>query len=197
MISSFKLEERLFDYFDTVFGTSASAFLFSNSASANYIVGRYYDAPRPAASTLLVYDLLSVKPLGNTQSVDTVTIDRYTREESVDILRQIEVGVNIISKYKGYAKDALSFLIASNQTTRGAEACYPNISASSFDIALMNIDGIKDLTELENSMWTDRVEANFIFNFADTLTFGTQNLIVAPSGVELTKTKVDFDIELK
>jgi hypothetical protein len=197
MISSYQLEERLFDYFDGIYGTSASAFYFTNAASSNYMVGRYYDAVRPAASTLLIYDVNSLEPLGNTQSVDTVKIDRVTKVESVEILRKFAVSVNIISKFKGKAKDALSFLIASNQTTRGAEACYPNISASSFDIALMNIDGIKDLTEIENSMWTDRVEANFIFNFADTLTFGTQNLIVAPSGVELTKTKVDFDIELK
>lgn len=197
MISAFQIEARLYDYFNTIFGSNATAFGFSASASASFIVGRYYDTVRPAVSTVLVYDVNNITTLGNTQSVDSVSINRTTGNETVDMLRRADVTVNIISKFKGSAKDAMSFLIASNQTTRGYEACYPSLSASSFDIALSNITEIKDLSEIENGMWTERIEAEFNFNFADTLSFGVQGLITAPSSVDLTKTKIDFDIEVK
>lgn len=196
MISSYQLENRVYDFFDTIYQDDKSIFLFDNSASGSFIVGRYYDTPRPSASTILVFDLKSIMPLGSSLSSDEVVLDRVTREEYINMIRQANVTVNIISKYKGCAKDAMSFLLAGLQTTRGNEASYPSMSASSFDISCVNVTDIKDLSEVENSMWTERVEAEFYFQFKDRLSFGSQSFIDAPSSVYLTKNKIDYDIDM-
>jgi hypothetical protein len=198
MIGVYDIEERIYGYFDTIFGSEKSWFRFNTASSACFLVDRETDAPRPAASTLLFYRVDSVSPMGNTISIDDVVVDRATKEESVSTWRKIHVIVNILSKYKGDAKDALNFILAANQTTRGYNASYITTGATGFEMPLYYIDpNFRDLTGLENTAWTERVEADFYFNYKDSITFGEQGLITAPSSVYLTKDKVDFDIELK
>lgn len=199
MIGIFDIEERIYDYFDTIFGSEKSWFKFNTSASSCFLVDRETDTPRPPASTILFYRVDSVEPMGNTISIDDVIIDRTTRQESVETWRRVHVIVNILSKYKGDAKDALNFILASNQTTRGYSACYTGTGVTStFEMPLYYIDpNFRDLTDLENRAWTERVEADFFFNYKDTITFDNQPLIEAPSSVYLTKTKVDYIVELK
>jgi hypothetical protein len=195
MVTNSQIEERLFDYFNDVFGAERALFGFSDDENEAYIVDRQTDSPRPAASTVLFYRVESVAPIGGMITSDEVLIDRTgSRTEYIERQRKVHVITNILSKYKGLAKDAINFFIAASQTSRGYNSSY----TGTFEFPLHNIaNDLRDLTNLENDAWTERVEADLYFNFKDRIDLDVQNMIVAPSSVELTRTKVNYDIELK
>jgi hypothetical protein len=203
MIKTLDLEQRIFDYFNSLMAGDQTNFGFSSNPNLCYVAERGTDTPRPNEETLLYYRVDSVTPFGNANMVDDVIIDRTTKIERVEVWRRVHVIVNILSKGKGKAKDALSYLVAVNQTTRGEYASYgvtgtyPSVTGT-IEFPVYYIDpNFRDLTELENRSWSERVEADFHFNYKDVIAFEEQNLIVAPSSVYLTKTKVDFNTELK
>lgn len=195
MISVHTIEERLFDFFDTVFGSEKTLFGFPSAASSSYLVDRQTTAPRVSASSLLYYRVENITMLGNAVSGDRSYIDRTTGHEFIDIWRQAHVVVNVLTKRKGDAIGAMNFISAANQSTRHYEACY---NTGSFDLALHNVNrDFRNLTALENQAWTERVEADFYFNYKDTIELTeTNEFIGVPSTVYATKDKVNFEIDL-
>jgi hypothetical protein len=192
-ISVYQLEERIFDYFDTIFGSQKSLFGFADAASACFFVDRQTNAPRIAACSLLFYRVGTPETLGNSYS-DYNYLNRTTGIESIDFHRQVHVTVNVLSKQKGSAKGALSFLQLMNQTSRHYEASY---NTGDFDLPLHRIDpNMRDLSFLENASWDERVEADFYFNYTDVVSLSdVQSMVRAPSSVYATKDKVDFTID--
>lgn len=196
MITVYELESRVFGFFDKIFSGDQVSFGLSNSSCAAFIVDRQTEAPRTFNESILYYRVNDVSPIGNYISVDEVKINPSTGLEYIETLRKVHVVVNILSKSKGMAKTAMNFIIAANQTSRKLDACYSD--DFDFELPLYNIDrNIRDLTELENKAWTERVEADFYFNYKDVIDFDTQPLINTPSSVEDVSNIVHFEIDLK
>lgn len=195
MITNYQLEERVFEYFDAIFNGSQTQFGFNSNSEHSFIVDRQSNSPRPAVSTVLYFRVDPPVSLGN-QLSDYAYINRSTGLEQIDYHRQVRVTVNILSKLKGMSKSAMLYLQALNQTSRHYEACY---NTGDFNLACNSIENnFRDLSSIENSTWTERVEADLYFNYKDVIILTEPNsLIIAPSTVSLTKDKVDFDIELK
>jgi hypothetical protein len=195
LISVYDIERRVFDYFDVIFDGNQTLFGFGSAASTCFFTDRQTNAPRIAASTLLFYRVEPPVSLGNFNS-DHPYINRTTGIEQIDFHRQVHVVVNVLSKIKGAAKGAFEYISLLNQTTRHYEACY---NTGEFDLPVHNIDqNARDLTFLENAAWNERIEADFYFNYTDTIILNQpQSLIRAASAPEVVKDKVDFDIELK
>jgi hypothetical protein len=195
MITVYDIESRVYDYFDVLFNSNQTLFGFSSAASASFFVNNQTNAPRIAASTLLYYQVHEPYSLGNAFS-DHAYINHQTGIEQIDYHKQVHVTVNVLSKLKGMAKSSLVYLSALNQSTRHYEASY---NKGDFDLPLHNIDqNMIDLTYLENAAWAERIQADFYFNYTDTIVLGeVQPRIYAASSVEAVKDKVDIDINFK
>lgn len=195
MISTYDLEKRVYEFFDAIFYGDQVQFGFSSASSACFFSTKLTNAPRVAASSILFYTIKEVTSFGNTFS-DYSEIDRFDGKEKVYTWRKVPVEVCIMSKVKGAAKTAMSYIIALQPTTRHDKACY---DTGDFDLALHEIDtNMRDLSFLENGAWNERIDADFTFNYKDTIILGdNQPFIEAPSSVYLTKDKIDFDIDLK
>ena len=194
MIRVTDLQERVFDFLDKIFLGDRTTFYFDSDINECYITGKQTDAPRPAATSLIFYNLNPAESFGSLVGSDTPKIDRHTGLESIDIWRSVKVNLSIVSKVKGAAKDAMDFMISVAQTSRGNRACY---SATGFNFALYNMDRPIDLTELENRAWNERVDASLYFNYLDTISLENRFMISAPSAVELTKDKIQYTLEPK
>lgn len=193
MITVTDIEARVFDYLDVIFGDNKTLFGFNQAASACFFVDRQTNAPRLAASTLLYYRVDTPQSKGNLYG-DRPYINRNTGAESIDIHREVHVTLNVLSKLKGHAKGALSFLELVNQSQRNYEAAY---NTGDFDLALHRIDpNMRDLSFLENAAWAERAECDIYFNYVDTISLSDSGSMVrAPSSVYATKDKVEFSID--
>jgi hypothetical protein len=194
LITVYDLEARIYDYFDVLFAGNQSEFGFATSSSACFFTTNQTNAPRDAKDTLLYYRVDPSHSMGNIYS-DFSYINRTTGIETIKYNKEVKVTVNVLSKQKGMAKSALMYLATIQQTERHNKACY---DTGSFDLAVKNIDtNIRDLTYLENAAWAERAEVDYYFNYKDTIVFSEVHpLVIAPSSVEVTKDKVDFDIIL-
>lgn len=199
MISIKDIEKRIYNYFDTLMLSDGVLFGFS-AASASYMVDHQSNAVRPAASTVLLYRIEHNRPVGNQIASDRSVVDRTSGQEQMYIWRDLHVIVNILSKIKGAAKGAMSYLMMLNQSSRHYEAAY-NAPSATFDLPCYNIDNnIRDLTALENENWgyVERIESDWYFNYSDIIKLApTGYLVYAPSSVYDTPQVVEFDIELK
>lgn len=196
MIDIEDIHRRLFGYFDRVFGDERTLFNFNISPSACYMIDRQTDSPRPAVKTLLEYRVESNEPWGNGVSTDSPTFDLDTKEEKINVRRKLHVVCNVLSKKKGDAKDALNFFIAANQSSRHQDAAYSD--DFDFNLPMHRIDlPYRDLSVLENQAWTERVEADLHFNYMDTIEFGVQYSIPAPSTIFDTKDIIQYELETK
>jgi len=171
-------------------------FGFSSASSACYFSTKQTNFPRIAASTIMFYTVKPPVSFGNVFS-DYSMIDRNDGKEKIFTWRKVPVEISILTKIKGAAKGALSYMSALQSTTRHYEASY---NTGTFDLPLHNLDmnTARDLTFLENGAWNERIDADLYFNYKDEIVLGqTQGFIGVPSSVEDTHNRVDFDIYLK
>lgn len=194
MISAFDIEERVYEYLNALYNGNQGQFGFGEAASSCFFVDRQTNAPRLAASTLLYYRVDSPEKVGNAFG-DRPYIDRTTGIEKIDIHKRVRVTVNILSKVKSKAKDAMTYLEVINQSSRHYEAAY---NTGDFYFPMYDFGRPRDLTAIETSTWVERIETDVYFNYVDTITLSTpHSLITAPSTVAATKDKIDVAVNMK
>lgn len=184
MIAYRDIEKYLAQMWTTMLGSNAIDFGYSENENERVQVERQNGAPLPKASTILTfridnYDTWRSQRYGSA----TVGFDRYG-EEVISELRSFKCVVNIMSKDMGCAFDSARFVIANLQNNRYNEF----VNKKGRLLGIEQITRLKNLSDLENGTWTERVSFEVTMNFIETLYVNDKTLFVkvpdTPDGVK-------------
>lgn len=199
MITKKKIEDDLFTFFDTLFSVDRKNFGFyydeSNPLDSNrcFINERQSLAPRPADKTLLYFRIDDYDDWGS-QRVGTGHYYKQDNTEVITQLKTFECVTNIFSKIEGDAYDASNFLVAMAQSQRYEQMT----NEGKIFLRLKNVSEPRDLTVLENSVWVERIETRFVFNFRNEVENNEiQYSVRRPSDIGDTVNSVDYTNTLK
>lgn len=184
------IQNYIFDIFDTVFGEQAVDFGFSADKNKRYIFERQNISPLPSETTVLTY---RIDNFDNWRAQRYGRSSRYNEDgyEEIIELKTFRLRVNILSKELGSAFDAMRFFIANLQNER-----YNNMERRLLGIE--NISKMLNLTALENSTWSERIQVDVQMNFIDVITnddLGSFTRI--PVDVEDVTNSVKTNIDIK
>lgn len=188
------LEKYLTKTWVAMLGNNAPEFGFSEVENERVIVERQNGAPLPNANTVLTfrvdnYDNWRAQRYGR----GTIGYDRYGNEIICE-QRTFKCVVNIMSKNLGDAFDAARFVIANLQNNRYNKFVNENGRA----VGIEQISKLKNLSDIENGTWTERVNFEVQMNFLETIVVNDPTLFVKkpntlgelPESVEIhTETK--------
>lgn len=155
-------------------GPQAVELGFSEAENERCIAERQNSNPLPGASTVLTfridnYDNWRSQRYGR----GTIGYDRYGGE-IIGELRTFKCVVNIMSKTLGDAFDSARFLIANLQNNRYNEF----VSKNGRLLGIEQISKMKNLSDLENGTWTERVNFEVQMNFRETILVNDPTLFV-------------------
>lgn len=174
MIRYKEIEKYLANMWVYLLGPQALEFGFSAAENERAQAERQNGAPLPEAKTILTF---RVDNYDNWRSLrygtSTVSYDRYGAEK-VSELRTFRCIVNIMSKGLGDAFDAARFVIANLQNNRYNEFVTNNGRL----LGIEQIFPMKNLSDLENGTWTERVSFEVQMNFIDTYLVNDPTLFV-------------------
>lgn len=166
---------------------------FSEDENERVIVERLNGTPLPKASSIITfrideYNTWRAQRYGH----GTITYDRYGNEV-IGELRTFKCIVTIMSKGLGDAFDTARFLIANLQNGRYND--YVNNKGRLLGIE--QISTLRNLSDIENATWTERVEFDVQLNFRDTILVNNQTLFVKkPDTPGELPQSVDIDTKL-
>ena len=195
MISSQQVSNRIAQMLERFFLTDSLNYGFSATQGKRYIPENQNNATTPKVKSVLYFRYVPLKTIGNPISSMSKTFNRTNDKEVITEYKNIEITVNILSKTKGYAKDAMNFLMMAIQSDRKTSACYD--SSLAFDLILYNISEVRDLTEMENSTWTERQEISLFCTYKNDTNIDDALFTKLPESVEDTKNVIQFETELK
>lgn len=193
MIGYKELEKYLAQMWTTMLGARAVDFGYSENENERAQVERQNGAPLPKATTILTfriddYDNWRAQRYGS----GTVTFDRYG-EEVISELRTFKCIVNIMSKELGCAFDSARFVIANLQNNRYNDF----VNKKGRLLGIEQITRLKNLSDLENGTWTERVSFEVTMNFIETLYVNDKTLFVkVPESPDGVKSSVEIKTEL-
>jgi hypothetical protein len=193
MITDLQLSQRLFQFFDTMFGAEKVNFGFNADSNFAFNEDRQNNDLRTKDKTLLFYRMETDDKIGNQISSDTQVYNRDTGKEEIITMRQISVVMNIMTKEKGMAKDAMQAFLAYMQSTRRNNASYD----LPFPLVLVNSEIMQNLSALEEGAWVERLEKRLYFRYNDKITIGDIQFTQEPATLEETKEIIQYDITLK
>lgn len=193
MITSTALSNRIFKFFDSLFGTSKASFGFDNNSNLCFIEDNQNNAIRPEANTILFYRIEENEKTGNQISSDSQIYNRDTGKEIISTNRQITLVINILSKTKGNAKNAMQMLLALFQSTKMSTACYED----PFPFVMINALKAQDLTSLETGAWTERMEKTLYFRYNDNIVIGDIDFTQEIEQLEDVKDVYQYSLTLK
>lgn len=193
MITNEQLADRVFQFFNTIYGAQRTNYGFSADPTKAFIESEQNNAPRPDARTALYYTLSPTQKIGNKVVSDVQIYNRETLKEEIITMRKFSLTVNFLSKKKGYAKDAWEAFLAYSQSTRCRGACYD----LPFPLVLVNYENPQDLSALEEGAWAERIQVVLYFNFNDKFIVGDIQFTQEPETLEDTKDIVQFTVNLK
>lgn len=193
MITNKQLAQRIFDFFDTMYGSEKTTYGFNADSSLAFFEDQQNNDVRPQVQTALFYRLSPPKKIGNKLVSDVQNYNRTTHKEEIITMRKFVLTANFLSKKKGQAKDAYNALLSYIQSTRCQLACY----SLPFPLVLVNLSDPRDLTALEEGAWAERVEVDLFFNYNDKFVVGDIQFTQLPETVEDTKDIVQFTVNLK
>jgi len=193
MITDLQLSQRLFQFFDTMFGAEKVNFGFNADSNFAFNEDRQNNDLRTKDKTLLFYRMETDDKIGNQISSDTQVYNRDTGKEEIITMRQISVVMNIMTKEKGMAKDAMQAFLAYMQSTRRNNASYD----LPFPLVLVNSEIMQNLSTLEEGAWVERLEKRLYFRYNDKITIGDIQFTQEPATLEETKEIIQYDITLK
>ena len=164
MIKYADSEKYLANMWVALLGPQAVDFGFSEMENERAQVERQNGAPLPEAKTILTfridnYDNWRSRRYGTA----TVGYDQYGAEY-ISELRTFSCIVNIMSKGLGDAFDSARFVIANLQNNRYNDFVTNNGRL----LGIEQIYPMKNLSDLENGTWTERVSFEVQMNFIDT-----------------------------
>lgn len=191
MITSEQLSDRVFDFFNTIFGANRTDFGFNIDATRAFREDRQNDEIRKADQTILYYRINPVSPMGNSNTSYTRIHNRTTEKEEIYSVEKMMVTMNILSKKKGKAKDAMKAFLAYIQSDRKYLACY----GLPFNFVLINsMKEPRDLSELEEDSWAERVENELLFTYNDKIEVDDAQFTDHPSSPEEVKDIVQYEL---
>lgn len=188
------IERYLANMWLYLLGPQAVDFGFSEIENERVQAERQNGAPLPKTSTILTF---RVDDYNNWRSQrygrGTVAYDRYGAE-IISELRTFRCVVNIMSKNLGDAFDSARFVIANLQNNRYNEFVTKNGRL----LGIEQIYTMKNLSDLENGTWTERVSFEVQMNFIDTMLVNDPTLFVKkPETPGDLPQSVDINTELK
>lgn len=188
------IEKYISNMFVTLLGEQAVSFGFSDVANERVIVERQNGSPLPDTATVLTFRL---------DDYDTWRAQRYGRatvtydnngQEVVSELRTFKCVVNIMSKKLGCSFDSARFLLANLQNNR-----YNNfVNNNGRMLGIEQISVMKNLSDLENGTWTERVNFEIQMNFKETMVINDNTMFVkTPTDLSDLPSSVDFETNVK
>jgi hypothetical protein len=194
MITSQQLSDRIFDFFDKIFADNKTDFGFNADSSLAFKEDRQNNDIRSTDQTILFYRIEETHPIGNTNTSYSRGFNRDTKKENLFTIEQVNVLMNILSKKKGMAKDAMKAFFVYIQSTRIYEATYD----LPFNLSLINLERMpRDLTALEEGAWVERMELTITFVYNDIVEIGDIKFTLTPSVVEDVKDIIKFETIVK
>lgn len=188
------IEKYLSRMFAYLLGEQALALGFSENENERILAERQNGAPLPDASTILTfriddYDNWRAQRYGRA----TVSYDKDGRE-IISELRTFKCVVNIMSKTLGDAFDSARFVLANLQNNR-----YNNfVNNNGRLLGIEQIGVMKNLSDLENGTWTERVNFEIQMNFRETLVIDDNTMFVkTPTDLSDLPSSVDFETNVK
>lgn len=180
--------------FAALLGQQAIAFGFSQNENERVLVERQNGAPLPDASTVLTFRI---------DDYDNWRSQRYGRatvsynkqgQEVLSELRTFKCIVNIMSKSLGDAFDSARFVLANLQNNR-----YNNfVNNNGRMLGIEQIGVMKNLSDLENGTWTERVSFEIQMNFKETMVINDNTMFVkTPTDMSDLPSSVDFETNIK
>lgn len=175
-------------------GEQALSMGFSDNENERVLVERQNGAPLPDASTILTFRI---------DDYDNWRAQRYGRatvgydkngNEVISELRTFKCVVNIMSKTLGDAFDSARFVLANLQNNR-----YNNfVNNNGRLLGIEQIGVMKNLSDLENGTWTERVNFEIQMNFTETLVIDDNTMFVkTPTDLSDLPSSVDFETNVK
>lgn len=188
------IEKYLANMWTYLLGPQAIDFGFSEQENERVQAERQNGAPLPKTSTILTF---RIDDYNNWRAQrygrGTISYDRYGAEV-ISELRTFRCIVNIMSKNLGDAFDAARFVIANLQNNRYNEFVTKNGRL----LGIEQIYTMKNLSDLENGTWTERVSFEVQMNFIDTMLVNDPTLFVKkPETPGDLPQSVDISTELK
>ncbi len=176
MIRYKDMEKYLSRMFTTMLGNQAQEFGYSVNENERAIIERQNGSPLPDASTILTFRIDNYNTWrAQRYGKATVGYDPYG-QEIISELRTFRCVVNIMSKNLGDAFDSARFIIANLQNNRYND--FVNRNGRMFGIE--QIYRIKNLSDIENGTWTERVSFEIQMSFKEEIVVNDQTLFVKP-----------------
>lgn len=174
MVDYRTLTEYLADMFVSVLGSNGPDFGFSQNQNEWAIAERQAGAAMPQATTVLLfriddYDNWTSRQYGQSSH----TVDQYG-DETIYELRTFKCRVNVMSKQLGGAFDAARFVIANLRNDRYNTF----VRQKGRLLGIESVSRMKNLSNLENGTWTERVCFDIQFNFREEITVHNHTLFV-------------------
>lgn len=175
-------------------GEQALSMGFSDNENERVLAERQNGAPLPDAATILTFRI---------DDYDNWRAQRYGRanvgydkngNEVISELRTFKCVVNIMSKTLGDAFDSARFVLANLQNNR-----YNNfVNNNGRLLGIEQIGVMKNLSDLENGTWTERVNFEIQMNFIETLVIDDNTMFVkTPTDLSDLPSSVDFETNVK
>lgn len=188
------IEKYITNMFVYLLGEQALNLGFSELENERVIVERQNGSPLPDASTVLTFRL---------DDYDTWRAQRYGRatfsydkngQEVISELRTFKCVVNIMSKKLGCSFDSARFLLANLQNNR-----YNNfVNNNGRMLGIEQIGKMKNLSDLENGTWTERVNVEIQMNFIETMVIDDNTIFVkTPTDLSDLPSSVEFETNIK
>lgn len=188
------IEKYITNMFVTLLGEQALSYGYSQLENERVIVERQNGSPLPDASTVLTfrldeYDTWRAQRYGRA----TVSYDKNGREV-ISELRTFKCVVNIMSKKLGCSFDSARFLLANLQNNR-----YNNfVNNNGRMLGIEQIGKMRNLSDLENGTWTERVNVEIQMNFIETMVIDDNTIFVkTPTDLSDLPSSVEFETNIK
>lgn len=194
MIRYKELEQYLVRMMVAMIGKEYMQFNFAEDATNRVIVERQNSAPMPEAATIMT---LRVDNYNNWRAQrygrSTIYFDKYGAEHIAE-LRSFKCYVNIMSKELGDAFDAARFVIANLQNNRYNDFVWQDGRL----LGIENISTLKNLSDLENGTWTERVHFELDMALKEEIIINDPTLFVkTPATLAEVPNSVEIKTEFK
>lgn len=171
-------------------GSESVLFGFSEDVTRRAIEERQANTFMPGESTVLYYRIDNYEGWRAQRTRSDNYIDRDGKEH-IHEMRTFKIVLNFLSKEIGSAFDASRFLVANMQNNRYNE--YINKVGAVYSIE--QIGKMKNLSVLENGVWTERVQVILQANMKETIVVdNSTGFVTVPESISDLKDSVDFTL---
>lgn len=188
------LERYLTDMITYLLGNDALDFNFSTNQTQRVIVERQNVYPMPDVQTVVTLRVDNYNAWRSLRYGHSSVYYDKDGAEHISELRTCRVYMNTLSKNLGDAFDATRFIIANLQNNRYNEF----VRQRGRLLGIENISSMKNLSDLENGSWTERIHVEFDVTFKDDMVIREPVIFVkTPETLSDVSDSVDITTEMK